>query len=122
MKKHIWLALICLLPIISKAQFVLKVTGTKLPDSVAYLRTSLFDDKNFIPKDTILLAKGTKTIKNTKSIVGGIYYLYFPKTKQKIEFILEDNDTVQIQISGADYLENTKINKTKNNVLLSYQR
>ena len=122
MKKYIWLALICLLPIISKAQFVLKVSGTNLPDSVAYLRTSLFDDKNFIPKDTILFSKGTKTIKNTKSIVGGIYYLYFPKTKQKIQFILEDKDTVQVQINAADYLNNTKINKLKNNVLLSYQR
>jgi len=101
---------------------VLKVSGKNLPDSVAYLRTSLFDDKNFIPKDTILFSKGTKTIKNTKSIVGGIYYLYFPKTKQKIQFILEDKDTVQIQINGADYLTNTKINKGKNNVLLNYQR
>lgn len=101
---------------------MLKVSGKNLPDSVAYLRTSLFDDKNFIPKDTILFSKGTKTIKNTKSIVGGIYYLYFPKTKQKIQFILEDKDTVQIQINGADYLTNTKINKGKNNVLLNYQR
>ena len=122
MKKYIWLALICLLPIISKAQFVLKVTGTNLADSVAYLRTSLFDDKNFIPKDTILFAKGTKTIKNTKSIVGGIYFLYFPKSKQKIQFILEDKDTVSIALSGKNYLDQVKINKTKNNVLLNYQR
>lgn len=122
MKKHIWLALICLLPIISKAQFVLKVSGTNLPDSVAFLRTTLFDDKNYIPKDTIFFSKGTKTIKNTKSIVGGIYFLYFPKSKQKIQFILEDKDTVQIQINGADYVTNSKINKTKNNVLLNYQQ
>ncbi len=122
MKKHLWLALICLLPIISKAQFVLKVTGTNLPDSVAYLRTSLFDDKNFIPKDTIIFSKGGKTIRNTKSIVGGIYFLYFPKTKQKIQFILEDKDTVSIALSGKNYLDQVKINKTKNNVLLNYQR
>ena len=42
--------------------------------------------------------------------------------KQKIQFILEDKDTVQIQINGADYLTNSKINKTKNNVLLNYQQ
>lgn len=105
MKKHLWLALICLLPIISKAQFVLKVTGTNLPDSVAYLRTTLFDDKNFIPKDTIIFSKGGKTIRNTKSIVGGIYFLYFPKTKQKIQFMSENNmNRTQL----ANYLGVTK--------------
>jgi hypothetical protein len=80
--------LFCILTIQGSAQFVLKINASNTIDSIAYLRTNLFDEKNYIPKDTIKLYKSTITIKSTKSIVGGIYYLYFPKSKQKIQFIL----------------------------------
>ena len=122
MQKSIVLFFLCLFPFFSKAQFVLKVKAINTTDSIAYLRASLFDDKNFIPKDTINLKKPIYTIRNTKSIVGGIYYLYFPKTKQKIHFILEDKDTVLLEINGLDYLQTAKINTTKNKILLNYQR
>lgn len=104
------------------AQFVLKINASNTIDSVAYLRTSLFDEKNYIPKDTIKLYKSTITIKNTKSIVGGIYFLYFPKSKQKIQFILEDQDTVRLTISGNDYLQSASITLNKNTAFLGYQR
>lgn len=122
MQKHILILLLVLVPFITKAQFLLKVKATNTTDSIGYLRTSLFDEKNFIPKDTLDLRKPILTVRNTKSIVGGIYFIYFPKSKQKVQFILEDKDTTTLEITGTDYLQTAKINKLKNNVLLNYQR
>ena len=61
------------------AQFEIKIKSTNTYDSIAYLRGVVFDDKNYIPKDTIELFKGLNSVKYNKSIVGGIYFLYFPK-------------------------------------------
>ena len=122
MHQRIILFILALLPLLSKGQFVLKVKATNASDSIGYFRTSLFDERNFIPKDTLDLTKSIQTIKNTKSIVGGIYFIYFPKSKQKIQFILEDKDTVLLEIKGSDYLNTATINTTKNKVLLDYQR
>ncbi len=121
-KRLLFIGLLLFLSFKGIAQFVLKINASNTIDSVAYLRASLFDDKNYIPKDTIKLFKSSNTIKNTKSIVGGIYFLYFPKSKQKIQFVLEDQDTVRLTISGNDYLQTASINLTKNNILLGYQR
>ena len=101
---------------------MLKVKATNTTDSIGYLRASLFDEKNFIPKDTLNLNKPIQTIRNTKSIVGGIYFIYFPKFKQKIHFILEDKDTILLEIKGSDYLNTAIINTPKNKVFFDYQR
>ena len=69
------------------AQYQIKIKSIRTTDSVAYFRGAVFDDKNFLAKDTIPLYKGSFTIKYAKSIVGGVYYLYFPKSKQKVYFI-----------------------------------
>lgn len=105
----------------AKAQFQVRIKTSNIKDSVAYLRATIFDDKNFIPKDTIDLRKGNALIKNTKSVFGGIYFLYFPVSKQKISFIAENKDTVKISIQGADYLSGAAINSAKNNSFLQYQ-
>lgn len=112
----------CIIPLFSKAQFVLKVKANNVQDSIAYFRASLFDDKNYIPKDTIKLRSTGTSIINTKSIVGGIYFLYFPKTKQNIKFILEDKDTVLLVINGTDYVQSTTTNLLKNKRFLAYQQ
>ena len=117
-----WIFFILLLPNLVKAQFQLKIKVKNAIDSVAYFRSTIFDEKNFIPKDTFDLRKKSILYNNTKSIVGGIYFLYFPKSKQKLSFILEDNDTTSIEIDGPDYLNNSKINKNKNQILFNYQR
>lgn len=122
MQKRIGILFWVLLPIFSNAQFLLKIKAVNTTDSIGYLRASLFDDRNFIPKDTLDLTKSIQTIRNSKSIVGGIYFIYFPKSKQKIQFILEDKDTTTLEISGTDYLQSAKINKAKNQALLAYQR
>ena len=88
------------MPIIGlKAQFQVRIKATNTIDSIAYLRASIFDDKNYIPKDTIQLKKGIAVIKNDKSVFGGIYFLYFPNSKQKINFIAENKDTINITIN-----------------------
>lgn len=104
------------------AQFQFKIKVKNVLDTVAYFRSTIFDEKNYVPKDTFDLRKKANTFNNTKSIVGGIYYLYFPNSKQKISFIVEDNDTTTLEIDGPDYLNHSKINKNKNQILLNYQR
>ena len=78
--KKIFIFLICLIPIVTMAQYQIKIKATRTIDSLAYFRGAVFDDKNFLAKDTIPLYKESFTIKYAKSIVGGVYYLYFPKS------------------------------------------
>ena len=70
----------------TNAQYQIKIKAINTLDTVIYFRATVFDEKNFLPKDTINLSKGAYTINSKKSIVGGIYYFYFPKTKDKIYF------------------------------------
>jgi hypothetical protein len=48
--------------------------------------------------------------------------LYFPKSKQKIFFIIEDRDSIQLELKGANYLDSITTNLSKNKILLDYQR
>ena len=123
MKKFLLIFSLLIIPFISSAQYTLKIT-TKASKSndVVYLRSTIFDDKNFIPKDTIQLNGKTKFIRNKNSIVGGIYYLYFPKTKEKVFLSLEDNDLFDINIPDSDFLKTIEITSPKNKIFLNYQR
>ncbi len=114
--------MICLMPIVMMAQYQIKIKAIRTIDSLAYFRGAVFDDKNFLAKDTIPLYKGSFTIKYAKSIVGGVYYLYFPKSKQKVYFIIEDRDSIQFEIRGSHYLDSITTNLSKNKILLDYQR
>lgn len=121
-RKYFTLLGFFLIPIFVFSQFKVKIIAHQTPDSIAYLRASLFDDKNYVPKDTLqLYGKHTQSI-NNKSIIGGLYFLYFPKTKQRIYFILENKDTITIRISGNDYINTAKTYNLKNNILFNYQR
>ena len=123
MKKLLILTLVLgLLPIVLLAQYQIKIKAIRPADSIAYFRGTVFDDKNYLAKDTIPLYKGNYTIKYTKSIVGGVYYLYFPNSKQKIYFILENKDSLQFELRGAPYLDSVTTNLSKNKILLDYQR
>ena len=42
-----------LLPAAVLGQYQIKVTSRGAADSIVYIRGSVFDDKNFIPKDTV---------------------------------------------------------------------
>jgi hypothetical protein len=107
MQKKISIFFFLLLPLFGlNAQFQVKIKVSNNVDTVAYLRASIFDDKNYIPKDTIRFKNGTASIKNAKSVIGGIYFLYFPATKQKISFIAENKDIINIVIDGKDYINN----------------
>jgi hypothetical protein len=106
----------------ANAQFELKVSSKNTYDSIAYLRGVVFDDKNYIPKDTLELYKGSNVVKNSKSIVGGIYFLYFPKSRQKIYITLENNDKFNLSISDSFYLKSVKTNSAINDSFFAYQR
>jgi hypothetical protein len=106
----------------SYAQFELKIKSNHTYDSIAYLRGVIFDDKNFIPKDTIELYKELNTIKNTKPIIGGIYFLYFPKSKKKLFLAIENNDNIFVSISDTQYINTVHTNSIKNDSFISYQK
>ena len=106
----------------SYAQFELKIKSKHTYDSIAYLRGVIFDDKNFIPKDTIELYKEINTIKNTKPIIGGIYFLYFPKSKKKLFLTIENNDNISLSISDTQYINTVHTNSIKNDSFFSYQK
>jgi hypothetical protein len=106
----------------SYAQFELKIKSNHTYDSIAYLRGVIFDDKNFIPKDTIELYKEINTIKNTKPIIGGIYFLYFPKSKKKLFLTIENNDNISLSISDTQYINTVHTNSIKNDSFFSYQK
>ncbi len=112
-----------LLPLLSlKAQFQVIIKAKGVADSVAFFRASIFDEKNYIPKDTIRFKNGTASIKNAKSVIGGIYFLYFPATKQKISFVAKNQDNIILNIDGNDYIQNTSINGVENQYFLKYQQ
>jgi hypothetical protein len=106
----------------SNAQFELKIKSSNTYDSIAYLRGVIFDDKNFIPKDTLELYKGINTVRNSKAIIGGIYFLYFPKSKKRLYLTIENNDNISLSLSNADYLNNIRTNSIKNDSFFAYQR
>jgi hypothetical protein len=123
MYKKLFVFILILLPLLSlKAQFQVIIKAKGVADSVAFFRASIFDDKNYIPKDTIRLKNGTASIKNAKSVIGGIYFLYFPATKQKISFVAKNQDNIILNIDGNDYIQNTTINGVENQYFLKYQQ
>ena len=111
-----------LLPAAVFAQYQIKVSAVHPVDTIVYIRGSVFDEKNFIPKDTIRLNGKPVTIKVAKPIIGGVYFFYFPNTKERIYFILENKDSVQFTFLGTHYLDSVTTNKAKNKTLLAFQR
>ena len=123
MYKKLFVFILILLPLLSlKAQFQVIIKAKGVTDSVAFFRASIFDEKNYIPKDTIRFKNGTASIKNAKSVIGGIYFLYFPATKQKISFVAKNQDNIILNIDGNDYIQNTIINGVENQYFLKYQQ
>lgn len=116
-----WLLLFLLFPALVHAQYQIKIKATNTADSIAYFRGTVFDDKNYIPKDTIKLYKGNYTVNAKKPIIGGIYFLYFPKSKQKVFFSLENLDSIKIEIRGANYLDSIKFSNKANQQFVEYQ-
>jgi hypothetical protein len=106
----------------SNAQYLIRFKVDDPVDSIVFLRGMLFDSKKFISKDTIHLTKGLVVSKSNTSIIGGIYYLFFPKSGLKVHFILEKRDTMDISFSGKDPLSTIKSSKHGNNVYFDYQR
>ena len=123
MYKKLFVFILILFPLLSlKAQFQVIIKAKGVADSVAFFRASIFDEKNYIPKDTIRFKNGTASIKNAKSVIGGIYFLYFPATKQKISFVAKNQDNIILNIDGNDYIQNTSINGVENQYFLKYQQ
>lgn len=104
------------------AQYAVNINIQEPIDSVVYLRTTLFDDKNFIPKDTLKLLNGIGSFRSNQSIVGGIYYLYFPVRKQKIFIVLEKGYNISLKCKGNDILTTIKSNSTIQDSYFNYQR
>ena len=102
MKIILNILIILLLPAAVLAQYQIKVSAVRPVDSIVYIRGAVFDDKNFIPKDTIRLNGKSATLNVTKPIIGGVYFFYFPTSKQKVSFILENKDTLSFRFIGSN--------------------
>lgn len=105
----------------SFAQYFLKFTVKNPKDSIIYFRGVAFDNKNFIPKDTLDVSKGTCITKASKPIVGGIYFLYFPSTKERVFFTMQNKDSMSFTLSGNDPLGTIHCSKKENNIYFDYQ-
>jgi hypothetical protein len=91
----------------TQAQFKITVSRTKNP---IYFRGTLFDEKNFLAKDTV---RGTLLTSKTP-IKGGIYYLQFAPSKERIYFNIENNDQFALTFSGPAYLAAAHSSDSKN--------
>ena len=100
-------------------QINLKVIDTK--DSILYFRLASFDEKLYIPKDTIKLVNNKANIRSLKPIYGGIYYLYFPNTGMKIQLSLENKDVIYLTINAQLPIDSIQTNDPKNKLFLEYQ-
>jgi len=102
-------------PFIANAQFKISVSRSKEP---MYFRGTLFDEKNFLAKDTV---RGTLLTSKTP-IKGGIYYLQFAPNKERIYFNIENNDSFSLTFFGPSFLAKAHSSDPKNEVFLNYQR
>jgi len=102
-------------PFFANAQFKVSVSRSKEP---MYFRGTLFDEKNFLAKDTV---RGTLLTSKTP-IKGGIYYLQFAPNKERIYFNIENNDSFSLTFSSPSFLASAHSSDPKNEVFLNYQR
>lgn len=104
------------------AQYSINLLFKHPVDSVVYFRVATFDDKLFIPKDTVYTNKGKAQLVYNSPIYGGIYYLYFPQSRKRILLCLENNDHFSLSFSGNNKWEDSIIcTDSKNNIFLKYQ-
>jgi thiol-disulfide isomerase/thioredoxin len=109
------LTFLLFVPLFAQAQYKITLSPSKEP---VYFRGTLFDDKNFLAKDTLT---GT-VLSSTTPIKGGIYYLQFPSTKERIYFTIENKEQFSLTFSGPDVLATAHSSDPKNEVFLNYQR
>jgi|694.fasta_scaffold36502_1 hypothetical protein len=116
------LTLLIITPVFGFSQYLIRLKIINPKDSIVYVKGTVFDEKNFIPKDTVKIAKGVRQSSYQKSIIGGVYYLEFPVLKQKIFFTLEKKDTLSFSFDGNDPLSTITCNKKSNQRFIDYQR
>ena len=121
-KYYLFIIILLAFSKLANAQYQIKIKAVNTLDTVVYFRGTVFDEKNFIPKDTINLSKGSFTLSAKKPILGGIYFFYFPKSKTKIFFALENKDSLKVEISGANYLDFISFSNSKNKTFIEYQQ
>jgi hypothetical protein len=103
-------------------QYKININYTKPKDSILFFRVTTFDDKLFIPKDTLVMGKKTAKIIYDKSIFGGIYYLYLPQSRKKIMLCLENNDNFTLNLNGENWEDSLTCTNAKNKIFLDYQK
>jgi hypothetical protein len=110
------------IPFTGSAQYLLRFKITDPKDSVVFVKGTMFEEKNFIPKDMVRVIKGVRQSSYNKSIIGGIYYLEFPSSKEKVYFTLQNKDTITFTFNGANPLSTMVMSKRSSLVFLEYQR
>lgn len=124
MRERIYFLLIFLIIILhasSFGQYHIQVNFKNIPDTVAYFRITTFDEKLFLPKDTIKISDRNTIIEFRDKIFGGDYYLYFPQSKKKISLCIENLNRFSLAVDG-EYWNDSIFCSDKNNMLyIQYQ-
>lgn len=104
------------------SQYSINLNYSQAADTVVYFRLVTFDDKQYLPKDTVLIKRGKATIKSATPIFGGIYYLYFPITKTRLYISIDNKDNFDITLNGNHILDSVLSNDPKNTIFFAYQK
>lgn len=120
--KCFFLSIVLLLSLLtSHAQYQINLSLTNSKDSLAYFRTSTFDEKLFIPKDTAQIIKGKVKFSSSTSVFGGIYYIYLPKSNRKIQLCVENKDIINLKMDAALPFDSIACSDPENKIFIQYQ-
>lgn len=103
------------------AQYQVNISLTHPKDSILYFRLASFDEKLFIPKDTIKLKNNKAKIQSKTAVFGGIYTVFLPKSGKKIQLCLENKDIVNLNINDDLPIDSIQTNDPDNRIFLAYQ-
>lgn len=106
----------------AKAQYSISITIKEPQDSVIYFRLTTFDDNQYLPKDTITVHKGKAKISSRTPVYGGIYYLYFPVSRERIYLSIDNKDSFSISMNGNNLLSSIVCSNYKNRIFTDYQQ
>lgn len=110
-----------LLGYVAKAQYQINIIYNNPKDSVLHFRLSTFDDKLFLPKDTVKVVKNKAKFASATSVFGGIYAIYLPTSKKKIQLCIENKDMMTLTLNGNDLTDSITCSDPENNLFIKYQ-
>lgn len=105
-----------------KAQYQINISYINHKDSSVQFRLSTFDEKLYIPKDTVQILRNKAKFSAATPVFGGIYTIYLPKSGKKIHLCIENKDIINLRINGENLQDSITTTDLKNKIFLQYQK